>query len=245
MPQLRSMGSENFEDMLDKKFSELATRESIDDLRALILEQSQELKRQNDIIMNLKQEVSVQSNIISKLEGHVAVLQNGMNKLKQECDNNQQYNRRLCLRIHGIKPSKPEVQEDGDKCLKKVKSVIKKLDVDIPDCCIDRAHRTGKPYEKDGVKYHAMIVRFTTWRHRSLVYKSRKNSEKYDIKLDLTKERLEFLKKCQDYVKNLENSFVKFVCADINCNMVARLVSGRFIFIESLDQLKDLCLNEY
>ena len=56
----------------------------------------------------------------------------------------------------------------------KVEEVFGILDVDIPDNVIDRAHRVGKPYiNRKNETCHAMMVRFTTWRHRTKVYRAR------------------------------------------------------------------------
>ena len=72
----------------------------------------------------------------------------------------------------------------------KVKSLIKKTSCDITDIVIDRAHRTGKGYnvKKTNVRCKGVIVRFTTFRHRTMFYRSRANlKNNIKLKLDLTK----------------------------------------------------------
>ena len=71
------------------------------------------------------------------------------------------------------------------------------LKVDIPDVAIDRANRIGLVVEDSSTKkrYHPIIVRFTTWRHRTAVYRARKATNKLQVRMDLTKRRLKLLAK--------------------------------------------------
>ena len=133
----------------------------------------------------------LQNDKIEKLESHVAILQNSVSLLKQEQEQekSEQYSRRLCLCIEGIKPMETETADD---CMEKVKDVFTSLNVKIPNEVIDRAHRIGKPFKNiNGKVIHPVIVRFTTWRHRTEVYQARikSKSAKYKIRLDLTKPR--------------------------------------------------------
>ncbi len=106
----------------------------------------------------------------------------------------------------------------GSKESEKVKKVFEELKVDVPDTVIDRAHRIGKPKTVNGKQIRTMIVCFATWRHRTIVYRARKNSKKYKVRLDLTKPRLEKLVKLS---KILEDRQLGFVFADVNCSLVA------------------------
>ena len=85
---------------------------------------------------------------------------------------------------------------------------------------VDRAHRIGKVYTDEDSKKEKqdVIVRFTTFRHRTLFYKSRKNF-KSDVKvrLDLTKSRYSVLRDARNLVES--EAMIKFVYADINCNL--------------------------
>ena len=151
------------ENMLDKSLGGLATKACITELKDLILEQSAALKIQENEIRKLKEEVKSKDDMITVLESQVSVIQNTMNILKRASDDNEQYSRRLCIRINGIKPVEKETAED---CLTSVKKVIKELGADVPNTCIDRAHRIRKEYkDPKGESQHTMIVRFTTWRH--------------------------------------------------------------------------------
>ena len=117
--------------------------------------------------------------------------------------------------------------------LKKVKSVFKELKVTIPDAAIDRAHRIGKPKVKNGINTHTMIIRFTTWRHRTEVYRARKASSKYKIRLDLTKKRLNAMVKV---LNDLDTKELGFAFADVNCWLCAK-VGDKFVYFNANDDL--------
>ncbi len=142
-----------------------------------------------DCIKELHETIVKQNSKIDALEAKVAMLESYIAHMENGIDEQEQYNRRLCLRIDGIATPRQGQIETGEQCLKKVKSVFKELKVNIPDEVIDRAHRIGKPKVKNGIDIHTMIVRFTTWRHRTAVYGARKTSSKYKVRLDLTKKR--------------------------------------------------------
>ena len=63
--------------------------------------------------------------------------------------------------------------QTGEECLSKVRNALDKLKVDIPYTVIDRAHRIVRMKVIDGKTVQPMIVRFTTWRHRTDVYRAR------------------------------------------------------------------------
>lgn len=170
-----------------------------------------------DCIQGLHDIITKQNEKIEVLESRIAMMERYVSHLEQGVDDQEQYNRRLCLRIDGI-----EIEEDesGEKCLKKVKSVFKELKVSVPDNVIDRAHRIGRPKVVKGKRIHTMIVRFTTWRHRTAIYRARKSCPKYKIRLDLTKKRLDAVIKSS---KLLEEKNIGFVFADVNCRLCAKI----------------------
>ena len=107
---------------------------------------------------------------------------------------------------------------DGER--EKVKNVCEILEVEVPDTVIDRVHRIGKPRIVKGRKVHQVIVRFTTWRHRTLEYRARKMSPNYKIKLNLTKRRNDTIQKGTSF---FEEKKLGFAFADINCRMSAKI----------------------
>ena len=107
---------------------------------------------------------------------------------------------------------------DGDKetsedCLVKVENVFEKLGLSIPPTVIDRAHRMGREISLKGKKVRSMMVRFTTFRHPSMVYRARKKSNQYKIKLDLTGYRVHLLKQAN---KKLEGRTDSHAFCDLN-----------------------------
>ena len=78
----------------------------------------------------------------------------------------------------------------------------------------------------DGSVKHQVIVKFTTWHHRTLFYKNRKKLEGAKVYLDLTKSKFKFLKLCQAKVQN--DRKVDYVFADVNCAICAKMSNGFF-----------------
>ena len=147
------------------------------------------------------------------------------------------------MRIDNIEME--EGGESADSCLQKVKKAFTDLGVKIPDNVIDRAHRIGKPTEsKRWGKIHPVIVRFTTWWHRTAVYHARKSNGnpngKYGVRLDLTSRRFKLLRDVQGLIEkaHTQNKSQHFAFSDINCALSIRLKSGQFKYFKTLDEAK-------
>ena len=96
--------------------------------------------------------------------------------------------------------------ESSDDVLEFTKFLFKEAEDAVLDNVLHRAHRIGPSYtdRKTNKKCKSIIVRFTTFRHRTLFYRARKNFKKeFKVKLDLTKSRFNLLKKVNDYVKEI------------------------------------------
>ena len=116
---------------------------------------------------------------IDELESKVSIMNSLITQLKNNCDDQEQYQRKLWLRINRIPAPQIGENESGEECLEKVRALFKdQLELDIPDVAIDRAHRIGGPKVVAGKRDRQVIVRFTTWRHRTQVYRARKKSRK-------------------------------------------------------------------
>ena len=120
--------------------------------------------------------------------------------------------------------------------LGKSSEVFSELNVEIPENVIDRAHRIGKVVKINGNNVRQMIVRMTTWRHRTMVYEARKNCGKYEIKLDLTEHRINLLKKANEQFKSDKHSFA--VC-NINCQP-CWFNNGKYYNFNDLGELQNL-----
>ena len=85
---------------------------------------------------------------------------------------------------------------------------------------IDWAHRIGVTYvDKTSKKScKSVIVRFSTFRHRSIVYRAKQNVKcPVRVKIDLMKKRHKLLLSANKYVSNIHS--VTFCYADINCRL--------------------------
>ena len=104
----------------------------------------------------------------------IAILESEIMHLKKSNDDAEQYQSRLCL-CNGIELPPDGQMETREDSLEKVQKVFRELNVEIPENVIDRAHRIGKVVKITGNNVRQMIVRMTTWRHRTMVYEARKN----------------------------------------------------------------------
>ena len=189
-----------------------------------------------ECITRLMSIIDEQKEKIQKMEDKIAVMDSHIIHLRKSNEANEQYQRRLCLRINGIDMPSNGLKETGEECLSKVRNALDKLKVDIPDTVIDRAHRIGRMKVIDGKKVQPMIVRFTTWRHRTNVYRARKNCEEYRIKLDLTKDRVSLLKRANELLISDQNSFA---FCNYNCQPVW-FNNGKYRHFGDIDELKRL-----
>ena len=100
---------------------------------------------QNHFIEKFEKLIKEKDEKIIELESQISIQQNAIDKLIVKSDDNEQYSRRSCLRIHGIPTSEDGVNED-------ITSIVKKCyeDIDLPfnEENIDRAHRIGKNYKE-------------------------------------------------------------------------------------------------
>ena len=170
---------------------------------------------------------------MSSLKASNVALQKKCSDLELSIDNNEEYSRRTCLRITNI-PC--EEKETSEEVLKKVKNLInEEADVEIPEETIDRAHRVGPKKNKT----QAIIVKFSTFRHRTLFYRARKQL-KNGIKLhiDPTKKRFNLLFDAQSFIQGEEN--VKYVYADINCNLKIRFSDNGEKIYSSMGELESM-----
>ena len=197
-----------------------------------------------ELMLEFRTLLNEQNSKIEKLESTVCILQNSVNILKKQVDdqtegtdNNEQYGRRLCLRIEGKDVVRNEKAQD---VLAEIMNISDSVGLEIPEMVFDRAHRIGEPYtDENNIQKQSIIVRLTTFRHRTMLYYKRKEiKERYGlfVRLDLTKKRYNNLKKAREWAKNFET--IDYVCADINCRLKARLVSGKDVYFKDTSDLK-------
>ena len=128
--------------------------------------------------------------------------------------------------------------------MQKIQDILNELDCGVGIDSIDMAHRIGprKVSNVDGKLYQQVIVRFSSFKDRTKVYRSRKKAKKVKFRLDLTRNRLSTLKLASEWAKSCGD--VAFVFADINCNLVAKMKNGTFTFSSSVEELQFKVGNE-
>ena len=81
-------------------------------------------------------------------------------------------------------------------------------------------------------------MRFTTWRHRTQVYRARKDSKKFNVRLDITKRRLDLIDKANTMLED-DGRNDCFAFADINCHNCLKL-EDCFHFFETEEDLMEI-----
>ena len=99
---------------------------------------------------------------IDELEGKIAIEASTIYQLIIKYDDNKQYNRRNCQKIHGLECSD---NKRNDNVLQWVKECYE-MNHQFQDEHIDRVHRIGEPthIKKTGNKVKSTIVKFNSWK---------------------------------------------------------------------------------
>ena len=113
--------------------------------------------------------------------------------------------------------------------------MIHDQELDIPDAVIDRAHRIGNG-NNGGPP--AIIVKFTTWRHRTMLYRIRnkiKSESGLKITLDITRENIQIMNKVTALATEKEAP-IEYVFCDINCQPTIKTSGGKFLRFDSVEE---------
>ena len=227
---------------------DLATNDSVKIMNESVVNLLNKLETfEKNMVERFEKRFTEQEDRITKLEATLALRQNTVDKLLEKmesrCDNNEQYTRRSCLRIHGI-----EVGGNNEAVDDIVESCFQNVNMEFGKECIDRAHRIGQEYEdvqtKKSVK--SIIVKFKSWHERSAFYKARpkifiggikkEGVLPFRVSLDLTKRRCDLLKHATDLIENNHNFLYAF--ADINCALVIKDSKNKYHYFNSKNDLQ-------
>lgn len=139
------------------------------------------------------------------LKETVAKLEERLEKVEDEQDRAQQYSRRNCLRLSGIKETPTE---NTDQI---ILDVAKAVDATITLDDIERSHRLGPP-RPSGIngnrpKPRDIIVKLVSYRSRSKLFKSKSNLRNSGFKgsfinEDLTRSRSDLFFQCRLLVRS-------------------------------------------
>ena len=110
-----------------------------------------------EIISKFEEKFDDQNRKVDELEGKTAIQANTNAQLIIKCDDNEQYSRRSCLRIHGVECSD---DERNDNVLQWMKECYEEMNLSFQDENIDRVHRIGRTYtdKNTGKKVKSIIV---------------------------------------------------------------------------------------
>ena len=165
----------------DQLLVSLATK---DDVKALMTDVASILARleeQQEKLNLLEETVAEEEHRIEKIDVENEILKRHVDLLTYGREDHEQYSTRLCLHFDGMELSPNGEDDSSEQCLDEVLKVVEKMDVRIPNSVIDRAHRIGrpkKPTEPSGKVTQQIIIRFTTWRYKTMVYRARKEAPK-------------------------------------------------------------------
>ena len=98
-------------------------------------------KLKEEIISKFEEKFDQQNRKIDELEGKIVIQTNTIDQLIIKCDDNEQYSRRSCLRIHGIECSD---DERNDNVFQRVKECYEEMNLPFQDENIDRVHRIAR-----------------------------------------------------------------------------------------------------
>ena len=204
-------------------------------------------KFKEEIIERFEEKFTAQNKKIVDLEEKIAHQEKNIENLSIKCDDNEQYSRLCCLRMHGLKYDKNENQND---IISKVSECFSEIGLSYEEAEIDRVHRIGKPYKNEGsgLTMKSVIIKFKSWRYRQDVYRNRprrfENGKKkpgensFSVSLDLTKRRYNLLKIAQGIIKEMDN--VSFVCAVANCSLAICFKNGTIKHFNSEYEFRSL-----
>ena len=142
----------------------------------------------------LEKERKEKDELINSLEIEVFPLKVDVKNLEKKTDDQEQDLCRNCLLIHGLNETKTE---DADEMVLDV--INDKLNMEMSQVSIERSHRLGKR-KCPGQKSRAIIVKFTRYKDRHLVFRNKKLLKGSGISVteSLTLKRMEHLKKARE-----------------------------------------------
>ena len=183
----KKMVSKEISDYFTKLVEPLVTTQRLEEIF---------VKLKEEIIERFEEKFTAQNLKIVDLEEKIALQEKKIENLSIKYDDNEQYSRRYCLRMHGLKYERNENQND---IVSKISECFSEIGLPYEEAEIDRVHRISKPYKNEGsgLTMKSIIIKFKLWRCRQDVYRNRprrfENGKKkpgensFSVSLDLTK----------------------------------------------------------
>ena len=116
-------------------------------------------KLKEEIIERFEEKFTAQNQKIVDLEEKIYLQEKKIKNLSIKCDDNEQYSRWYCLRMHGLKFDKNESQNDR---VPKISECFSEIDLSYKEEEIDRVHCIGKPYKNKslGLTMKPVVINF-------------------------------------------------------------------------------------
>ena len=159
----------------------------------------------------------------------IDALQERVTNLEHTHDDLEQYGRRLSVHVEDIPVA---TDETADNVLEKVEIILKEACPNLSGYVIDRAHGIGSNYKcfKINNTCRSVIVRFNSFKHRTLFYRNRNKLKGVRTKLDLTKKIYNVLRSARSIAN--ENQDTNYVFTDINCRLKVVFKNGTSDFLK-------------
>ena len=146
------------------------------------------LQQEIDQIVTIKVDAATASlrSQLNDVQNRCKFLKEGVKELKVKHDVIQQYSRRMCLRISGLK------EFDHEDVTAKVLDFAKKVDVNISGDHIDWAHRVGRQNSEssDADDWNEQSIGATSSKSREIIVKFTNSSARLKLLKGRTKLRL-------------------------------------------------------
>ena len=182
---------------LDKQYKEIRgilqeTKESQIKGESQLNTLTESVKFISDKFDAYEEERKENNRIIKELRENADEMSTRIKELEEKVDKQEQYTRRNCLLIHGIKE---EENENTDDLV--IQTIKEDLHEDITQLDLDRSHRIGKASPG---KARPIIVKFTSYNVRSKVFgnKRKLKGKRVSITESLTKLRVNKLNEARD-----------------------------------------------
>ena len=184
--EIHALSQENKESNIKGECYLAGVAESI----SLMNEKFEDINKKFD---NYEKERKEKEKEIKDLKEKVLILSNEKKDLEQIIDRQEQYSRRNCILIHGVKE---EQNEDTDNVV--VKLIKDNLEEDVDLTELDRSHRIGK--KKSNGKARPIIVKFARYNVRRKVFYNKKKLKGKNISIteSLTKYWMEKLQEARE-----------------------------------------------
>lgn len=180
---------DDYKNHIDKRINafEESTIKRIDALEASL----------EDVKKSAANEKEASTKTISELKYKCQHLRNALVEHDRALDASEQYSRRNCVLLHGVKEEKDESTDDVS-----IRTIQQHLGVKIESYEIDRSHRIGAP--RTGGKHRPIIVKFARYNVRSSVFRVKKKFKDTGILLtdSLTRKRVQILNEAREKYGN-------------------------------------------